>query len=165
MSLPREALERFHDCMQAAIKAEEAEPDAMSLATLDGEGGISARMVLLKEYDERGFVFYTNTLSNKGRQLAARPRAALVLHWKTINRQVRVEGAVELVSEAESDEYFATRPRGSQLGAWASQQSEPLASRAQLLKKVLEYEVRYVGRAVPRPRRRASCSSARAKRP
>jgi pyridoxamine 5'-phosphate oxidase len=151
MTLPREAVERFGDCMQAAIEAKEIEPTAMTLATLDGDSGVSARMVLLKEWDEHGFVFYTNTLSIKGRQLAARPRAALIMYWKTTERQVRVEGAVEAVSDEEADAYFATRSRGSQLGAWASMQSQPLSSRAHLMKQVVEFELKHVGRKVPRP--------------
>jgi pyridoxamine 5'-phosphate oxidase len=151
MKLPAEAVERFGDCMDAAIKAEEIEPTAMTLATIDGEGGVSARMVLMKSWDEEGFVFYTNTLSIKGRQLARVPRGALVFYWPRIERQVRVEGPVAPVSDAEADAYFATRARGSQLGAWASDQSQPLESRAHLMKKVVELELRHVGRSVPRP--------------
>jgi len=151
MILPDEALQRFDECMKAAIDAGEIEPTAMSLATLNGEGGVSARMVLLKGWDERGFVFYTNTLSQKGQQLAAHPRTALTFHWKRIERQVRVEGKVEPVPTEEADAYFATRDRGSQLGAWASRQSQPLKSRAHLLKRVLEVEARHLGRPVPRP--------------
>lgn len=151
MKLPAEAVERFDDCMQAAIKASEIEPTAMTLATTDREGRVSARMVLLKEWDESGFVFYTNTLSNKGRQLAEHPRAALIMYWKRTERQVRVEGAVEPVSDVEADAYFASRARGSQLGAWASKQSQPLSSRAHLLKEVVELELKHVGRPVPRP--------------
>src|SRR5581483_12435086 len=102
------------------------DPTAMTLATVDERGFPSARVVLLKGFDERGFVFYTNRGSRKGRDLDATKRAALVLHWASIERQVRVEGSAERVSDEESDEYFATRPRGSQLGAWASSQSEHL---------------------------------------
>jgi pyridoxamine 5'-phosphate oxidase len=151
MTLPEEAVERFSDCMQAAIDAKEIEPTAMTLATLDGDSGVSARMVLLKDWDEDGFVFYTNTLSNKGRQLAEHPRAALILYWKNTERQVRIEGSVEPVADEEADAYFATRSRGSQLGAWASMQSQPLSSRARLLKEVVELELKHVGRKVPRP--------------
>lgn len=151
MKLPAEAVERFEDCMNAAVSDGEIEPTAMTLATTDSEGAVSARMVLLKEWDESGFVFYTNTLSIKGRQLAECPRAALVMYWKTIERQVRIEGAVTAVAGEEADAYFASRPRGSQLGAWASKQSEPLSSRAHLLKAVLELELKHVGRSVPRP--------------
>jgi pyridoxamine 5'-phosphate oxidase len=137
--------------MEAALHEGEIEPEAMTLATMDGRGGVAARMVLLKGYDEHGFVFYTNTLSDKGRQLEACPRAALIMYWKTTNRQVRVEGRAEPVSDLQADEYFATRHRGSQLGAWASRQSEPLKNRAQLLKRVVETEARYLARPVPRP--------------
>ena len=151
MNLPEEALRRFDESMARAVAAGEPEPTAMCLATRAGDGGVSARMVLLKEHDERGFVFYTNTLSNKGRQLADTPAAALVFHWKATEEQVRVEGAVEPVSDAEADAYFATRDRRSQLGAWASKQSEPLANRAVLVGRVVETEARYVGREVPRP--------------
>lgn len=151
MSLPAEAMQRFQKCMDEAAKAGEFEPTAMTLATPGDAGAVSARMVLLKDFDERGFVFYTNLNSAKGRELSAHPRAALVFYWKTINRQVRVEGPVELIDERQADEYFATRPRGAQLGAWASRQSEPLPSRARLIRRVLQAEARYMGRAVPRP--------------
>jgi pyridoxamine 5'-phosphate oxidase len=151
MSLPGEAMERFRDCMDAAVAAGELEPTAMTLATTDGTGVVTARMVLLKAWDENGFVFYTNMRSLKGRQLAACPQAALVCYWKTINRQVRVDGFVEQVSDRQADEYFTTRDRGAQLGAWASEQSEPLPSRAHLLKRVVQFEARYLGRPVPRP--------------
>jgi pyridoxamine 5'-phosphate oxidase len=151
MKLPDEALKRFGDCMDEAVAAGELEPTAMTLATLTGTGGVAARMVLLKAYDADGFVFYTNLESDKGRQIAACPRAALVCYWKTVNRQVRVEGRVEQVSDEQADAYFATRDRGSQLGAWASRQSEPLANRARLLKRVVEFETRFLGRSVPRP--------------
>ena len=108
-------------------------------------------MVLLKGIDERGFLFYTNYESRKGRELSQNPRAALCLHWAWVEVQVRVEGAVERLDAAESDAYFATRPRGSQLGAWASAQSEPLSSRFALLRKVIAIESRHLGRSIPRP--------------
>ena len=151
MSLPPEAMQRFQDCMDAAVGAGEIEPTAMTIATLGERAGVSARMVLLKDYDENGFVFYTNLESIKGRQLSIYPQAALVCYWQTINRQVRVEGRVEQVSDQQADEYFASRPRASQLGAWASKQSEPLKSRAHLLRRVLQVEARHLGRPVPRP--------------
>jgi pyridoxamine 5'-phosphate oxidase len=151
MKLPDEALTRFRDCMDDAVAAGELEPTAMTLATVTEDGGAAARMVLLKAYDADGFVFYTNLDSDKGRQISACPRAALVCYWKTVNRQVRVAGRVEQVSDEVADAYFASRDRGSQLGAWASRQSEPLGNRAQLLKRVLEFEARYLGRPVPRP--------------
>ena len=124
---------------------------AMTLATADAEGRPSARTVLLKHFDERGFVFYTNGQSRKGEQVAANPRAALVFLWEPLARQVLVEGHVEPVSEAESDAYFASRPRLSQIGAWASRQSEPLADRAAFDAQVAEVESRFDGVEVPRP--------------
>lgn len=128
-----------------------AHPDAMSLATVDPDGMPSVRMVLLKGCDAGGFVFYTNTLSTKGRHLAGNPRAALCFYWEPLGRQVRVRGTTERVSDAEADEYFASRPRGSRLGAWASRQSEPLADRETLLARLREYEARHPGEEIPRP--------------
>ena len=151
MSIPREVLQEIRDCMDAAVKAGEFEPTAMTVATLGLSGGVAARMVLLKAFDEHGFVFYTNLESNKGRQLAAIPQAALVLYWKTIGRQVLIEGRVEQLGEQEADDYFASRDRGSQLGAWASSQSRPMKSRAELLKNVVVVEARHIGRPIPRP--------------
>lgn len=151
MGLSPEILNAFEDCLDAARQAGEIEPTAMTIASCSPAGGVSSRTVLLKQHDERGFVFYTNLESNKGRQLAALPEAALVFHWKAIQRQVLVEGSVEQVSDDEADAYFATRPRGSQLGAWASKQSQPLKSRAELLKRVVATEARYLGRDIPRP--------------
>ncbi len=128
-----------------------AEPDAMVLSTVDADGQPSGRFVLLKGVDERGFVFYTNLESRKARALEAEPRAALCFYWAPIGRQVRIEGAVEPVPDAEADAYFATRPRDSQIGAWASKQSAPLAGRGELDARVVELEARFKGRAVPRP--------------
>lgn len=151
MALPGEAVERFRECMEAAIRADEIEPTAMCLSTVGVDGGVSSRMVLLKDWDEEGFVFYTNLESDKGRQLAANPAASLVFHWKTLEQQVRVEGRAEAVSDEEADAYFASRGRGSQLGAWASEQSRPMSGRAELLKRVAALEARHLGRPVPRP--------------
>ena len=151
MGLPEEALDRFRDCFEAAVAAGELEPTAMTLATTDGAGEVSARMVLFKDWGADGFVFYTNLLSFKGQQLEKCARAALVCYWKTVNRQVRVEGRVEQVSDEVADAYFETRDRGAQLGAWASKQSEPLKSRGKLMKRVLQFEGKHVGRRVPRP--------------
>ena len=151
MGIPREALQEFRDCMEAAVRAGEIEPTAMTVATLGLNGGVAARMVLLKAYDEHGFVFYTNLESNKGRQLSAIPQAALVFYWKTIVRQVLVEGRVEQLDAQEADDYFASRDRGSQLGAWASKQSQPMKGRAELVKNVIAVEARHIGRPVPRP--------------
>src|SRR5215813_15155767 len=112
-----------------ATDTEPNDPNAMALATVDANGQPSVRMVLLKDYDQRGFVFYTNFESRKGEQLLAIRKAAIVLHWKSLKRQVRVEGPIEIVSDAEADEYYHSRARASQIGAWASQQSRPLESR------------------------------------
>ena len=127
-----------------------AEPDAMVLSTVDPDGRPSARYVLLKGVDDRGFVFYTNVESRKAKALAAHPHAALTFYWPPAT-QVRIEGSVERVSDAEADAYFATRPRGSQIGAWASLQSAGLASRAALDARVLEVEGRFKDAAVSRP--------------
>lgn len=151
MPLPTEAVDRFRECFEAAVRADEVEPTAMCLSTISASGGVSSRMVLLKDWDENGFVFYTNLESNKGRQLAERAAAALVFHWKSTEQQVRVEGAAEPVSDEEADAYFASRARGSQLGAWASDQSRPMSGRAELLKRVAALEARYLTRPVPRP--------------
>lgn len=151
MQLSTEIVDRFNACLQAARKAGELEPTAMSLSTLSGEGGVSSRLVLLKAFDADGFVFYTNLESAKGRQLAANPAAALVFHWKTTEQQVRVEGPCQLVSDEQADAYFASRDRGSQLGAWASQQSRPMKGRTELLKRVAQVEARHLLGTVPRP--------------
>ena len=127
------------------------ESAAVTLATATPEGQPSARVVLLKDVDDRGFVFYTNLASRKARELKANPHAALCFYWEPIHYQVRVEGTVSEVSESEADAYFATRPRGSQIGAWASMQSEPLSSREQLEALFKKYEQEFRGRAVPRP--------------
>ena len=123
----------------------------MTLATVDGDGMPNARMVLLKGADERGFVFYTNKGSQKGRELDASAKAALVFHWKSLNKQVRIRGTVEPVSEAEADTYFASRPKQAQIGAWASQQSQPLESRLAFEKAVALYGAKYATGSVPRP--------------
>ena len=122
-------LELFQSWLAEATESEPNDPTAMTVATADADGMPSARMVLLKDADERGFVFYTNTESQKGCELDENPRAALVFHWKTLRRQVRVSGAVERTSDAEADAYFASRARGSQIGAWASEQSRSLGGR------------------------------------
>lgn len=153
MSLLFEAFSEFRELIEAASQAGEPEPTAMTLASADPDGRVSARTVLLKELDGRGFVFYTNCESNKGRQLQANQRCALLFLWKTLQRQVqvKVEGRAEAVSHSEADAYFATRPRLSQIGAWASLQSQTLESRDQLLQRVREFEQRFDGQDVPRP--------------
>jgi len=135
-------------------KAGETEPNdsnAMSLATVDGDGLPDVRMILLKGYDARGFVFYTNEDSAKGEQLKEQGKAALGFHWKSVRRQVRIRGAVERVSKAESDAYFASRARGSRIGAWASDQSRPVEDREVLMARTQEIEARFEGEDVPRP--------------
>jgi len=141
----------FEAWFAEAGKTEPADPNAMALATADETGRPSVRMVLLRGADGRGFVFYTNFESRKGTQLQANPRAALCLHWKSLKRQVRAEGPVEPVAEAEADAYFASRPRASQIGAWASAQSRPLPGRYELEKRVAQYTLKFGIGAVPRP--------------
>jgi pyridoxamine 5'-phosphate oxidase len=146
-----EPLERFRAWFREAEEAGVEFPEVMTLATATADGAPSARMILLKGVDEDGFVFYTGYGSRKAEELASNPRAALVLYWQPLGRQVRVEGDVERVSEAESAAYFASRPRGSQLAAWASQQSRPLESRDELEQRYAELEREYEGREVPLP--------------
>jgi pyridoxamine 5'-phosphate oxidase len=137
--------------LDEAAGAEINDPEAMTLCTVDAQGLPDARMVLCKGVDERGLVFYTNAESVKGRELASQPRAAALFHWKSLRRQARFRGAVTQVSDAEADAYFASRARGSQVGAWASQQSRPLDSRATLEAAVGAYEQRFGDGDVPRP--------------
>jgi len=141
----------FSAWFEEAARAEPSDPTAMALATVDADGVPNVRMVLLKGLDARGFVFYTNTESPKGQEMAAAPHAAAVFHWKSLKRQVRVRGPVERVTEAEADAYFATRPKGSQIGAWASKQSTPMEDRFALEKAVALYTAKYALGAVPRP--------------
>ncbi len=141
----------FSDWLGEATRSEPNDPNALCLATCTPDGRPSARMVLLKGHDARGFVFYTNLESRKGGELAANPFAALCFHWKTLQRSVRVEGAVEPVSEAEADEYYASRARGSRIGAWASRQSRPLEGRWALEKAVADYTLKFGVGAIPRP--------------
>jgi pyridoxamine 5'-phosphate oxidase len=143
----------FEEWLAEARLSEPNDPNAMTLATADGEARPSARMVLLKGHDDRGFVFYTNLDSRKGGDLAANPYAALLFHWKSLRRQVRIEGPVDRVSDAEADSYFASRARESQLGAWASQQSRPLDRRETFEARYQEMLARFDGGDVPRPPR------------
>ena len=136
------------------VEAERGEPsdfNAMTLATINTHGRPESRVVLLKNFDERGFVFYTNRESAKARAIAAHPFAALCFHWKSMDAQVRIEGAVEPVSDTESEAYFQTRPRGSRLGAWASRQSQELETRAALAARVAEFDKNFSGSNIPRP--------------
>ena len=153
MSIPEvdEPLALFATWLAEAEASEVNDPNAMALATVDAGGLPDVRMVLLKGYDERGFVFYTNFESAKGRELLAQPKAAMLMHWKSLRRQVRVRGPVSLVSEAEADAYFASRPLNSRIGAWASAQSRPLESRFALEKAVASYAAKFAIGAVPRP--------------
>jgi pyridoxamine 5'-phosphate oxidase len=141
----------FDAWYQQAQRTEPEDPNAMALATATPEGAPSVRMVLLKGADSRGFVFYTNTESRKGAELATNPQAALCLHWKSLRRQVRVEGRVDPVSAEEADAYFNTRARDSRLGAWASEQSRPLDRRETLKARMHDIDARYPGEDIPRP--------------
>lgn len=141
----------FAEWLSDAEKSEPNDPNAMALATVDGDGLPDVRMVLLKGFDARGFVFYTNFGSAKGQEILGTMKAALCFHWKSLRRQVRVRGPVETVTDAEADEYYASRPRGSRIGAWASKQSQPLESRFALEKAVAEFTARHAVGAIPRP--------------
>jgi pyridoxamine 5'-phosphate oxidase len=141
----------FSQWLAEAEKSEPNDPNAMALATVDADGLPDIRMVLLKGLDDRGFVFYTNTQSAKGNELTGNPKAALLFHWKSLRRQVRIRGPVERVTDAEADSYYATRPRGSRIGAWASQQSRPLESRFALEKAVASYTAKFGLGEIPRP--------------
>lgn len=142
---------RFNDWLTEATAREPDVPTAMTLATADATGMPSARMVLLKDADARGFVFYTNLESRKAHELAANPKAALVFHWKSLKRQVRIAGNVEPVSAVEADAYFVTRPRGAQIGAWASDQSRPMDGMFELEKRVARFAAKFGIGKVPRP--------------
>jgi pyridoxamine 5'-phosphate oxidase len=150
-ALSPDPLRQFHEWFEEARRAGVAAPEAMTLATATPDGAPSARMVLLKGADEEGFVFYTGYGSRKGGELADNPRASLVFYWQPLGKQVRVEGPVERVSEAESATYFARRPRGSQLAAWASAQSRPLEDREALERRYEELEREHEGKEVPLP--------------
>jgi pyridoxamine 5'-phosphate oxidase len=146
-----EPLRLFAAWFAEARRAEPVNPEAMTLATVDADGRPNARMVLLKGFDERGFVFYSNAESTKGHELAAAPQAALTFYWKTLQRQVRLRGHVEAVSDAEADAYFATRSRMAQIGAWASQQSTVLESRLAFEKAIARCTAKFAIGTVPRP--------------
>jgi pyridoxamine 5'-phosphate oxidase len=141
----------FADWLREATAREINDPNAMCLATVDADGLPDARMVLLKGVDARGFTFFTNTLSAKGRELAAHPKCALTFHWKSLRRSVRIRGEVENVTEAEADAYFATRARSAQIGAWASQQSSPLPDRFALEGRIAQMGLKFGVGPVPRP--------------
>jgi pyridoxamine 5'-phosphate oxidase len=146
-----EPLRLFKAWFGEAVRSEPADPNAMALATVGADGMPNVRMVLLKDFDERGFVFYTNVDSQKGQELVGNAKAGLVFHWKSLKRQVRIRGAVTTVTAAEADAYFASRPRLAQIGAWASKQSSPLESRLAFEKAVALYTAKYAIGTVPRP--------------
>ncbi|PYO78389.1 MAG: pyridoxamine 5'-phosphate oxidase [Gemmatimonadetes bacterium] len=153
--IPSDPIERFRTVYARAEKIDRSvipEPNAMSLGTIAEGGQPSVRIVLLKAFDERGFVFYTNHEGRKGRELLAHPKAALCFYWPPLDIQVRIEGTVTKVAGKEADAYFATRERRSQIGAWASRQSEPLESPTALNERVAKYEKEFEGREVPRPK-------------
>ncbi len=141
----------FAEWFAEACKSEPNDPNAMALSTVDASGLPDVRMVLMKGYDSDGFVFYSHIASQKGRELAANPKAGLLFHWKSLRRQVRIRGTVSQVSEAEADAYFATRPKQAQLGAWASKQSEPLESRFAFEQAIAKFAAKYGLTTVPRP--------------
>ena len=149
--LPPDPVEQFRRWFEAALEAGLREPNAMTLATADASGSPSARIVLLKGYDERGFIFYTSYTGRKAAEMEENPLAALVFYWGDLERQVRVEGEVSRVSEEESDAYFASRPEGSRIGALVSEQSQTVESRAVLEERQRELEREYAGREIPRP--------------
>jgi len=149
--LNREPFDEFSRWFSEAQQSEPRDANAMTVATVTRAGAPAARMILLKGVDDRGFVFYTNLDSRKGGEIAVNPRVALCFHWKSLLRQVRIEGTAEPVTAAEADAYFATRPRQAQIGAWASDQSRPVASRAVLEERVAAAEQRFGAGPVPRP--------------
>ncbi|MGO6683541.1 pyridoxamine 5'-phosphate oxidase [Rhizobium sp. WYCCWR 11128] len=146
-----EPFKLFAEWLKEAEVSEPNDPNAVALATVDEDGLPNVRMVLLKGFDDDGFVFYTNFESQKGREILGQKKAAMCFHWKSLRRQVRLRGPVEIVTDAEADDYFKTRARGSRIGAWASRQSRPLESRFALEKAVAEYTARYAIGEIPRP--------------
>lgn len=151
MPVEKNPIIRFEQLYRGMLNSDVPEPTAVTLATATLDGKPSARVVLLKSFDEQGFVFYTNLESRKAIELQTNPFAALCFYWEPVHHQVRVEGQVETLTDKEADEYFASRPRGSQIGAWASCQSAPLQKRFELMKRFLKYQTKFAGKAVPRP--------------
>lgn len=141
----------FGEWLEEAEVSEPNDPNATALASVDSDGLPNVRMVLLKEFDERGFVFYTNFESQKGEEILQQKKAAMCFHWKSLRRQVRVRGEIEIVSDAEADAYYQSRARGSRIGAWASKQSRPLESRFALEKEVAKYTAKFAIGEIPRP--------------
>ena len=152
MYLSEEIIQRFNTGMEAAVAADVIEPTAMTLSTVGANNHVSARMMLLKHFDHQGFVFFTNLSSKKGQQIGDFPCVALTFFWGKIEQQVRVEGTAEKISEKESDAYFATRPRISQVGAWVSKQSQPLKSMAVLEQEVIKFAKIHEGQNIIRPK-------------
>lgn len=148
---PTDPFSIFKEWFALAGQNEPNDPNAMAVATVGPDGMPSVRILLLKDYDQSGFTFFTNRESRKGEQLKQTPKAALCFHWKSLRRQIRIEGLIIETSDAESDAYFATRPRGSQIGAWASQQSQSLQDRKTLEQRVAEFEKKFEDQLVPRP--------------
>ena len=144
-------IDLFDEWFREASKSEPSDPNAVAVATTTKEGKPSVRMVLMKGFDDKGFVFYTNLGSRKAQQLQENAQAAMCFHWKSLTRQVRIEGAIESVSDAEADEYYASRPRLSQIGAWASKQSQPLEGRFELESRIAEFTAKFNIGTVPRP--------------
>ena len=151
VDIPSDPIAAFDDWLQEAAKSEPNDPNAMALATVGADGMPNSRMVLLKGHDARGFVFYTNLESQKGDELAANAKAAVVFHWKSLHRQVRVQGPISPVSDEEADAYYNSRSRESRIGAWASQQSRPLADRADLEAAYHKMDGKFPGEDIPRP--------------
>lgn len=151
MADDKDPFERFGEWFDKATESEVSNPNAVALATADAAGVPSVRMVLLKSWGPDGFVFYTNLESHKGRDLAENPHAALCFHWKSLDRQIRIEGPVVPTTDAEADAYFDSRPRDSRIGAWASQQSRPLESRLHFEKEIAKYAAKYAIGTIPRP--------------
>ena len=149
--LAPDPLQQFDRWFREAREADQPEPEAMSLATAGSDGRVSVRFVLLRGFDERGFVFYTNRSSRKAGEIGSNPWAAMAFRWHAVDRQVRVSGPITLVDDEESDSYFASRPRGSQIGAWASEQSRPAASRDEIDRRIGDFTARFEGGDVPRP--------------
>ena len=151
INFKKKPIELFKEWFEEAKKSEINDPNAMNLATISSDGKISSRIVLLKSYDDKGFVFYTNSNSKKGKSIQNNRSVALNFHWKTLQRQIRIEGEVSQISNRDADEYYNSRPLGSRIGAWASLQSEELDDRSTLTKRVEEFERKYSNNEVPRP--------------
>ena len=149
--IPSDPVERFRAVYEEATATGMDDPNAMVVSSVDGEGKPSSRVVLLKSFDTGGFVFYTNMMSRKGREILAHPDVSLNFYWRETGQQVRIRGRAEQVSDEEADAYFTTRPRTSQLGAWASKQSQPLPGRSHLMARVAKYEAKFLTGKVPRP--------------